>query len=151
MIGKVLNNHPDIPEGIYLVHYIDFTMSRMFGGRKVIVHFAVVRGEYAGTPLTRYYNVDAVADELPAGEDYVAGDRRDLVREYRKLLPDRSGADDIDLDDYAGKLIRARVETTGKDSRGNKLSKNSCYSKIAELLEIVPDDYEILFSDDEEG
>ena len=151
MIGRVVNNHPEIPEGMYLVRYIDYKTGWMFRGRKVVLHCAVARGEYASTPLTRYYNVDALADELDDGEEYVANDRRDLVREYWKLLPDKSDSGDIDLNDYSGKLIKVRVETTGKDARGKNLSKSSRYSKIAELLEIVPDDYEILFDDDEEG
>jgi len=149
--GRVLNNHPEIPEGIYLVRYMDYKTTRMFGGRKVVIRFAVAQGEYAGIPLTRYYNVDALADELKNGEEYAASDRRDLVREYWKLFPDKSGSGDIELNDYAEKLIRVRVKSTGKDGRGNNLSKGSRYSKISELLEIVPDDYEILFSDDEEG
>ncbi len=130
---------------------MDYKTTRMFGGRKVVIRFAVAQGEYAGIPLTRYYNVDALADELKNGEEYAASDRRDLVREYWKLFPDKSGSGDIELNDYAEKLIRVRVKSTGKDGRGNKLSKVSRYSKIAELLEIVPNDYEILFSDDEGG
>ena len=151
MIGRVLDNHPEIPEGIYLVRFINYTSGWMYRCRKVAVHCAVAHGEYAGTPLTKYYNVDALADELENGEQYAASDLRDIVRDYRRLLPDKSVSGDFDLNDYAGKLIRVRVGPVGKDSHGKDLSKGSRYSKIAELLEIVPDDYEILFDDDEEG
>ena len=87
-------------------------------------------GEYAGTPLTRYYNVkERVTDRFA------------LVREYRALFPDESDYCRVDPDRYSGHLIRAIVETTRKSGIGRELTKASRYSVVRELLEIVPDDH----------
>ncbi len=51
----------------------------------------------------------------------------------------------MDLNDYNNKLIRAEVVTVGKDGLGDYLSKNNRYSRIKRLVEIIPDDYSVLY------
>ncbi len=89
-----------------------------------------MEGEYAGTPLTRYYNVkERVTDRFA------------VVREYCALFPDESNYSRIDPDKYSGHLIRAKVETTRKSGIGKELTEASRYSVVRELLGIVPDYY----------
>ena len=130
MTGIVVNPSPWVPEGIYLLRYVNNKMTQYWGHQKLAIHFAIVEGEYAGTPLTRYYNVkDRITDRFA------------LVREYRVLFPDESDYSQIDPDRYSGHLIRAKVETTRKSGIGKELTQASRYSVVRELLEIVPDDY----------
>ena len=130
MSGIVVDPSPWVSEGIYLLRYVGYEMTQYWGQNKVAVHFAIVEGEYAGIPLTRYYNVkERVTDRFA------------LVREHRALFPDESNHSQIDPDSYAGHLIRAKVETTRKSGSGKELTKASRYSVVRELLEIVPDDH----------
>ncbi len=129
MIGIVVDPSPWVPEGVYLLRYISYETTQYWGQNKLAVHFAIVEGEYAGTPLTRYYNV----------EERVT-DRFAVVREYRALFPDESDYCRIDPETYSGHLIRAKVETTRKSGIGKELAKGSQYSVVRELLEIVSDD-----------
>ena len=50
---------PLVPEGEYVLRYMDWETGNFFGQAKVIVHFAISEGEYAGTPIELYYNVKA--------------------------------------------------------------------------------------------
>ncbi len=130
MSGIVVDHSPWVPEGIYLLRYISYEMTQYWGHIKLAVHFAIVEGEYAGTPLTRYYNVkERVTDRFA------------VVREHRALFPDDSNCSQVDPDRYSGHLIRAKVGTTRKSGSGKDLNKASRYSVVRELLEIVPDDY----------
>ena len=130
MSAIVVDPSPWVPEGVYLLRYISYETTQYWGHKKMAVHFAIVEGEYAGTPLTRYYNVkERVTDRFA------------VVREHRALFPDESNCSQIDPNTYSGHLIRARVETTRKSGIGKELTQASRYSVVRELLEIVPDDY----------
>ena len=130
MIGIVVDHSPWVPEGVYLLRYFSYETTQYWGHGKLLLHFAIVEGEYAGIPLVRHYNVkERVTDRFA------------LVREYRALFPDASNYTEIDPDKYSGHLIRARVETTRKSGIGKELAKGSQYSVVRELLEIVPEDY----------
>jgi len=128
--GIVVDPSPWVPEGIYLLRYISYETTQYWGHGKLLLHFAIVEGEYAGIPLVRHYNVkERVTDRFA------------LVREHRALFPDDTNCSQIDPDSYAGHLIRAKVETTRKSGIGKELTEASRYSVVRELLEIVPDDY----------
>ena len=130
MSGFVVDPSPWVPEGVYLLRYISYETTQYWGHIKLAIHFAIVEGEYAGTPLTRYYNVkERVTDRFA------------VVREYCALFPDESDYSRIDPERYSGHLIRVKVETTRKSGSGKELTKASRYSVVRELLEIVPDDY----------
>ena len=75
MNGIVVDPSPWVPEGIYLLRYVSYEKTQYYGKTKLAVHFAIVEGEYAGTPLTRFYNI----------KDRVT-DRFDIVREHRALF-----------------------------------------------------------------
>ncbi len=130
MSGIVFDPSPWVPEVIYLLRYVSYEKTQYYGHNKIAVYFAIVEGEYAGTPLTRFYNI----------KDRVT-DRFDIVREHRALFPDESHESQIDPDRYAGHLIRAKVGTTRKSGIGKELTKTSRYSVVRELLEIIPEDY----------
>ena len=130
MSAILVDPSPWIPEGIYLLRYVGYEMTEYWGHKKLALHFAIAEGEYAGIPLSRYYNVK---DRLT--------DRFALVREYCAVFPDEPDYNQIDPDRFAGHLIRAKVETTRKSGVGKELNKASRYSVVRELLGIVPEDY----------
>ena len=145
MSGVILGESPLIPDGTYTVQYTHYETGGGWKSYKVMAHFAVVNGEYAGTPLTRYYNVEKLESRPGKNGEYSVSDRRLLVREFRALLPDMAGEGAVDLNVYKDKLIRAEVVTVGKDGLGQELSQASRYSRIKRLIEIIPDDYSVLF------
>ncbi len=101
MSGIVFDPSPWVPEGDYLLRYLSYETTQYWGHIKLAIHFAIVDGEYAGTPLTRYYNVkERVTDRFA------------LVREHQALFPDDSNCSQVDPDRYSGHLIRAKVGTT---------------------------------------
>ena len=130
MSGIVVDPSPWVPEGIYMLRYVGYEMTQYWGHKKLAIHFVIVEGEYAGTPLTRFYNIkDRVTDRFA------------VVREYRACFPNEPDFCRIDPDTYSGHLIRAEVTTTRNSGAGKELTKVSQYSVVRELLEIVPDDY----------
>ena len=142
MVGKVTSYHPDVPEGIYTVKFTGYETGQSWNCKKVNVYFAIVEGEYAGIPLARYYNATRLYEPIGPNGDFEVGDRGDLVKEFRTLLPDVRSISKIDLDLYKDKLIRVQVVTVNKTGLGEELSESNQYSIIRKLLEIVPDSYE---------
>ena len=139
----ITDDTPLVPEGIYIVKFTHYDIGKSWNGCKVRVHFAIIDGDYAGTPLTRFYNAKALVGDSANG--FTAPSRGALVREFRTLFADTQAQPDIDLNAYRDKLIRAKVETVGKDGLGQELAKPTRYSVIRKLIEIIPDDYEVLF------
>ena len=142
MAGRIVGYHPEIPEGIYTVRYTGYETGHSWNSTKVVLKFAVVEGEYSGTPLTRYYNAKRLFDPIGPDGDFEVGDRGHLVKEFRTLFPDIRSISEIDPDAYKGKLIRVRVESTNKTGTGEELSESNQYSVIRKLIEIVPELYE---------
>ena len=142
MVGKVVGYHPEIPEGVYTVRYTGYETGHSWNSKKVLLKFSVVEGEYAGVPLTRYYNAKQLFDPIGPNGDFEIGDRSHLVKEFRTLNPDIRSISEIDPDAYKGKLIRVLVESINKTGTGEELSNSNQYSVIRKLLEIVPEAFE---------
>jgi hypothetical protein len=142
MVGKVVGYHPDIPEGQYIVKYLGYETGQSWNSKKIKVNFSVVEGDYAGTPLSRYYNAKNLHDPLGKSGDFDVGDRSHLVKEYRSLFPDIRSESQIDLNLYKDKSIRAQVESVNKTGTGEQLSGSNQYSVIRKLIEVVPESYE---------
>jgi len=139
MTGKVIGYHPLIPEGEYLVRFMYYETGQSWNSKKVILHFAVAVGEYGGTPLTRYYNALDLEPPIGRNGQFSAGGQSHIVKEFRSLLSDASAIDEIDLNLYRGRLIKARVDTTSRTGLGEELDQPNQYSVIRKLLEIVPE------------
>ena len=141
MAGKVVGYHPEIPEGTYTVRYCGYETGQSWNSQKVKVNFAIVKGEFEGIPLARYYNAVHLYDPLGPGGDFDVGDRSFLVKEFRTLLPEAQSMGEVDLDNYKDKLIRVQVETVNKTGVGEVLSQSNQYSIIRKLVEIIPESY----------
>jgi len=142
MVGKVVGYHPRVPDGAYKVKYCGYETARSWNAAKVAVKFAIVEGDLAGIPLTRYYNAIQLYDPIGPNGEFDVGDRSHLLKEYRSLLLDVRSTSEIDLDHYKGMVILAQVGTTKKTGTGEELSESNQYSVVRKLLEIVPESYE---------
>jgi hypothetical protein len=137
--GKVRDFSPWIPDGTYTVQFTHYETSKSWNGCKVHAHFAVVEGEHAGVPLTRYYNVNALIGQPGINGEFEAPFRGHLVREYSALLPDVASLGAVDLNAYRDIRIKAEVSTVNSDGLGHALTDMNRYSRIRRLLEIVDD------------
>ena len=133
-----------IPEGTYTVGFTHYETCKSWNGVKLHAYFGVTEGEYAGIPLPRFYNVDALVSPPGLNGEFQVSAGRLLVREHRALLPDLASQGVVDLMAYEGKLIRAKVVTVGKDGLGQELADPNRYSAIRKLIEIIPDHYDVL-------
>ena len=147
MTGIIRGQSPWVPEGVYTVKYCGYDTGKSWNACKVTVHFAIVEGEFAGISLDRFYNANALVRPFGANGIFEVTDRGALVREYRSLFPGQANKSELDLNAYGNKLIRARVGTSNRNGLGKELSPVSRYSVIRELIEIIPDDYEVLFNE----
>jgi len=138
--GKVRGYSPWIPEGTYTVKFTHYETGKSWNDYKVHAHFAVVEGEHAGVPLTRYYNVDAFIGQSGLNGQFEASRGRHLVRELYALLPAQAYSGAANLNAYEGLRITAEVATVGKDGLGHGLAGPNRYSKIKRLIEIMSDD-----------
>ena len=130
----------DIPPGEYPLHYIDYATASAFGQPKVVVNFGIGEpSEYAGVPISRYYNAKALSGPLRRYGDYVAAANGDLVREYRSLMLDPKRLDRISWNALKGKLVLGEVRTVGRDSKGCALPRGTGYSVVSRLLRILPE------------
>ena len=136
-----------VPEDLYIVKFIHYEIGKSWNGDKVIVRFAIVEGEYVGIPLTRFYNVKLIGRGTNSSQCFEAPSRGALVREFRTLFPDFLLQPQVDLNAYKDKLIRAMVDTVDKDGLKQELANPNRYSVIRKLIEIIPDDYAVLFED----
>ena len=129
-----------VPPGEYALHYIDYETASAFGHPKVVVNFAIAEpSEYAGSPISRYYNVKALSGRPQRFGNYIAAAKGDLVREYCTLRPERKRLDRISWRWLKGKLVLGEVRTVERDSKGGSLPEATGYSVIAKLLRVLPE------------
>jgi len=88
MAAKVVNYHPSVPEGDYTVRLQGYETGSSWNASKAMATFYIVVGDCSGTPLYRYCNVTSIEGDPGKDREFKVGDRSDLVRECRRLLPD---------------------------------------------------------------
>ena len=139
--GIVEEIYPLIPEGIYEVKYYYHETAIYWGHPKVIVHFAIVAPEdYEGVEIVRFYNAKEIYGPPRKYGKFKVTPQSDLFRDMHRLSEDPIRRDRVSFSRYKNKRIKVRVETVRFDGKGRHLPDASHYSKIAELIEIVPDD-----------
>ena len=131
-----------VPNGEYELRYDFYETGFFFSSYKVIVCFAIsAPDEYAGTPVCRYYNVKKLTGPCGRNGKFVALPRGALVREYRQLAKSPDRMDRISFSSLKGKCILARLKTVTRAYDRKNLSPDDQYSKIAELIRIIDDDF----------
>ena len=130
-----------VPEGEYELRYSYYATAAYFGSFKVVVHCAIdAPDEYAGVEVSRFYNVKKVIPPLGKYGEYVASPCGALTREYKKLLGDPKRMTRISFTALKRRRLLGRLETVTHGHNRAKLGPDNQYSKIAELLGVIPDD-----------
>ena len=102
---------------------------------KLILVFRILtEGPYYGYHIYRCYNLKGFTKRK---EIIPKGWHSDFVREYERLFGRPRQLRDIGTRQFKGKVIRGTVRTVERDSKQRLLPKQSQYSVIHELLEIV--------------
>ena len=131
-----------VPDGEYELRYSFYETGMFFGSPKVIVHFTIVASdEYAGLPVCRFYNVKKLTGEWGKYGKYKAPPRGDLAREYKRLVGEPNRTDRISFLVLKGKRILARLETVTRAYDWKDLAPDDQYSRVAELIRIIDDDF----------
>ena len=129
-----------VPAGQYTLAYNGYRTGRYFGGPKVILSLAILDPDkYAGIPLERFYNVDALIG--PAGEKgkFKAPARGHLIREYQALIGNHPRPDRISFERLRKKRLLAEVETVERNHAGETIAQHASYSRVARLVRCLPE------------
>jgi len=131
-----------VPDGEYELRYEYYETALYFRSQKVIVHFAIdASDEYAGLPVCRYYNVKKLTGPCRKYGGYIAPPRGALAREYKRLVSEPNRLDRISFRVLIGKRILAKLVTVRKEHNRKDLARDDQYSKVAELIRIIDDDF----------
>lgn len=131
-----------VPDGEYELRYDFYETGLFFGSCKVIVYFAIsAPDEYASTPVRRYYNVTKLSGPCRRYGGYIAPPCGNLVREYKRLIREPDRIDRISFRTLKGKCILGRLETVTRTYDRKDLSPDDQYSRVAELIRIIDDDF----------
>ena len=123
-----------VPEGEYVLRYIDRHIRRMHGSEKLYMRFEIIKpSSYEGHFLTRYFNIRTRASkDRPRIH---AGWMSDLMREYVAIegkKPRRT--DEIRFKAFSERPILALVETVTHDSKKRLIPEPLQYSRISQLI-----------------
>ncbi len=131
-----------IPDGEYELRYVFYETGMFFGSPKVAVHFTIVApDEHASVPVCRYYNVKELIGPYRKYGGYIATPRGSLKREYGRLVREPKRPDRISFSVLKGRRILARLATVMRAHDRADLAPDDQYSKVAELLRIIDDDF----------
>ena len=109
----VVIEHPRIPEGDYLVRYLSHELHKKYHGfgDKLVIEFVIVQGNYQGTALNAFYNVEITEKGFT-----VRGGTR-YLREMRRLLPSPRPSYPVSLLEDKTLLVVVRTVIKGKGKR----------------------------------
>lgn len=130
-----------VPDGEYEVRYDYYETTAAFRNTKVELHCAIIMPEeFAGVPISRYYNVPSLTGPPKRYGKFKAKPRGSLVREFRRLFDQPDRLDRISFARLKGRRLIVRVRTVTRGPDYQELPKHDQYSVIAELINIRPDD-----------
>ena len=124
-----------IPEGIYEGVYIKRDLWRFHGGPKLSLQFRIVTmGDAFETALYRHYPVQRFSKRSGT---FKVGWKSDFVREYGRLFGLPRSLKSIGTAPFESCIVKLRVQTVTSDYRQDPIPEEQCYSKVAQLLEVV--------------
>lgn len=127
-----------VPAGEYELRYLHYETRFYFQTARVIVHFAIVEpDEYAGLPIERFFNVDALTGPPKKYGDFIAKRRGALTREYRRIAGPIQRHDRLSFAPFSGLRIFGQVVTVTKDPKRHDLSEDEYYSKVDRLIRVL--------------
>jgi len=105
---------------------------------KLVCYFRIVtQGPCFGHMVRRFYNVKTLSGKPRRGGAFKVGWHSDFLREYAALfgLPER--VDRVSTERFKSVIVRGRVATVCRDSKGRSIPDALRYSVVHELLEVV--------------
>lgn len=129
-----------VPEGDYELRFLYHETAKYQDSAKVYLHFAIYTGEYAGLPLVRYYNVARLKSPPARNGKFVAKALGDFPLEMALIGLQPTRLDRFPLSKLRGKRISGRVLTVQKNRQGDSRPYDVQYSKIAQLLGVLPNE-----------
>ena len=140
--GRIDGGCIAVPNGKYELRYMYYETAKYFGVPKVVVYLAIdASDEYAGVPVCRFYNVTRLTGPCCKYGNYIAPPCGDLTREYKQLVQEPLRQDRISFQVLKGKRVLGRLETVTKGYKGKILVPDNQYSRVAELIRVIPDDF----------
>ena len=128
-----------VPEGEYEIRYVDYETGLYFGKARVIVHFAIIGPEdYAGSPIDRYYNVKKLTGPPIRFGGFVAKQRGNLNREFKRITGHAGRLDRISFKRFKNLRIIAEIQTVRRDYQRQTLDEDDHYSRISKLVKVLP-------------
>jgi hypothetical protein len=120
-----------IPEGWYVARCVFQRLGEYWGDPKVTFTFQIILGEYNGTKLECFYNLQKQGNEA-GGFDFVPGKCSDYVRMLRRVFGGLWHKDGtaVQPQDLVSKVFNVEVETVDRDHKRGPLEKANQYSKI---------------------
>lgn len=131
---------PKIPNGNYQLKLLDRRTEVMFTEPRLIFKFSIVDfGEFHGTVLYRYYNVEKLTSKAGKNGGFKAKQTGDFLIEYCNLFPHRKikRRDRIPMEDFHNEIIVGKVRLADKNNQQKKLPPQLQYSVVGELLRIA--------------
>ena len=130
-----------VPDGEYVVRYLDYETGNYWGTPKVVVHFVIVESDnFEGSPVDRFYNATRLTSPPGRFGNYVAPACGDLIREFNRLTGSMERADRISFAKLKGKRIQAEVKRVQYDYCHEPLAEADQYSRISRLIRTLPDE-----------
>lgn len=130
--------YPLVPEGQYQAYllYWETALVRQFGNTpKVFLHFRLLFGEYAGTPLRACYRVRRINGKPKKWGGFKLARGSELLRQMAQLGAVRR-RDRPSLRPLLDTSLKVQVRTVTCNGRGKPLPEVLQYSIVDEMLEL---------------
>lgn len=129
-----------IPEGEYILKYCWHETQEVMGGAKVKIVFELAEGNMAGATLDCFYPVRALKGPPGRYGKFKISKQQKYYAEIVNLFPGISRGDRSSPRRLNGRLVVGRVETVKTDWDKKTVPEELQYSKVAELLRLLPDE-----------
>lgn len=130
-----------IPEGWYIARCIYQQIGEFWGSPKLTLTFQITLGEYNGTKLECFYNLQKQKTDS-GGHDLVPGKRSHYLRMLRRVFGGvlNENGMPIQPQDLVGKLFDVEVGTVSSDHQKIPLDQANHYSRIKTNIELHNED-----------
>lgn len=136
--GLIEGEKPILVEpGVYDLSFQYHKTHFLFGrAAKLCCYFNIVSyGKYFEVSVCRYYNVNSLTSKPRKSGGFKVGWKSDFVREYATLFGIPPRLNRISTEIFRTAIVRGRIDTVTKNSRGKVIPEPLRYSVISELLE----------------
>lgn len=136
--GYGVTTEPLIPEGEYVLRYVEHHTLKPKGSGRLVITFAIEEGDYAGTILKAYYSVQLRGDSGKFGK-FLASRQGEYYEQICDLFPDliNGRPDRISPRRLLGRRVKGEVVTVTTKWNGDQRRPHTRYSKVQRLITLV--------------